>query len=130
MGTRFGQIRYDNEDHVESDLTTYSRHFHTLDGSLIVGDGSPVYPLPAIVNRCKTWPYILLYPWSGEAYGDPRILAAHGSTFNVNEAHCHPHITPDGRHVIYTSDTSGYGNLYLVEIGNPTELPELKMDRT
>ena len=49
--------------------------------------------------------------------------------FNVNEAHCHPHITPDGQHVLYTSDTSGYGNLYLVEIGEPSELPELALER-
>lgn len=129
-GTRFGHIRYDNEVHVESDLTAYSRHFHTLDGSLVVSDGSPVYPLPDIVNRCQTWPYILLYSWTGEAYGDARILATHGSTFNVNEAHCHPHITPDGRHVLYTSDTTGYSNLYLVEIGDPLELLELNLDHT
>lgn len=129
-GTRFGHIRFDNEDHVEADLTAYSRHFHTQDGQLVVGDGSPVYRLPTIVNRCATWPYILLYPWTGQAYGAPKILANHGSTFNVNEAHCHPHITPDGRHVLYTSDTSGYGNLYLVEIGDLSDLPELNLDRT
>ena len=73
---------------------------------------------------------ILLYSWTGEAYGDARILATHGSTFNVNEAHCHPHITPDGRHVLYTSDTTGYSNLYLVEIGDPLELLELNLDHT
>lgn len=69
-GTRFGHIRYDNENHVETDLSAYSRHFHSLDGSLVVGDGSPVYPLPAIVNHCETWPYTLLYPWTGQTYGN------------------------------------------------------------
>lgn len=127
-GTRFGHIRYDNENHVETDLSAYSRHFHSLDGSLVVGDGSPVYPLPAIVNHCETWPNILLYKWTGQAYGKARILAAHGSTFNVNEAHCHPHITPDGQHVLFTSDTTGYANLYLVDIGDLSDLPELNLE--
>ena len=124
--TRFGHIRYDNSDHVESVLSAYSRHFHTRDGSLVVGDGSPVYPLPAMINTCTTWPYILLYPRDGDGYGTARILAYHGSTFNVNSVHCHPHIAPDGEHVMYTSDTKGYANIYLVEIGDVGELLELR----
>ena len=126
--TRFGHIRYDNEGLVEAELSAYSRHFHSHDGSLVVGDGSPVYPLPAIVNRCTTWPYILLYAWDGEGYATARILAYHGSTFNVDPAHCHPYITPDGKYVMYTSDTSGYANIYLVEIGNVADLPELNLE--
>ncbi len=126
--TRFGHIRFDNKDPVEAELSAYSRHFHSLDGSLVVGDGSPVYPLPAIVNRCATWPYILLYPWTDNGYATARILTYHGSTFNVNPAHCHPHITPDGQHVMYTSDTSGYANIYLVEIGDVAGLPELNLE--
>jgi len=125
--TRFGHIRFDNSDHVESELSAYSRHFQTHDGELVVGDGSPVYPLPAMINTCPTWPYILLYPRVGDGYGAARILVYHGSTFNVNAAHCHPQITPDGEHVMYTSDTTGYANIYLVEIGDVRELSELRM---
>ena len=126
--TRFGHIRFDNTDHVEASLGAYSRHFHTHDGQLVVGDGSPIFPLPAMINTCKTWPYILLYPWDGDGYGTPRILVEHGSSFNGDHAHCHPRFTPDGKHVMYTSDTSGYGNIYLVEIGDVEALPALKME--
>ena len=127
--TRFGHIRYDNTDHVEAELGAYSRHFHTLDGALVVGDGSPVYALPTMIQACPTWPYILLYPWEDTDYGTPRILALHGSTFNRDPSHCHPHITPDGKKVLYTSDTTGYANIYLVEIGDVEDLKELKIER-
>jgi oligogalacturonide lyase len=93
----------------------------------VVGDGSPIYALPKMINTCETWPYILLYPWNADGYGTPRILAEHGSTFNGNPAHCHPRFTPDGKHVLYTSDTSGYANVYMVEVGKLDELPVLRI---
>jgi oligogalacturonide lyase len=125
--TRFGHIRFDNKEHIEAKLGAYSRHFHTHDGSLVVGDGSPIYALPKMINSCETWPYILLYAWNADGYGTPRIIAEHGSTFNGNPAHCHPRFTPDGKHVLYTSDTSGYANIYMVEVGKLDELPELRI---
>ena len=80
-----------------------------------------------MINTCPTWPYILLYPREGDGHGAARILAYQGSTFHVNAAHCHPHITPDSEHVMYTSDTTGYANIYLVEIGDVGELLELRI---
>ncbi|HAA75224.1 TPA: hypothetical protein DCE37_08905, partial [Candidatus Latescibacteria bacterium] len=118
----------DNSEHVEAELGAYSRHFHTHDGSLVVGDGSPIYPLPKVANLSATWPYILLYPWEGGRYGEPRILSEHGSSFNGDHAHCHPRFTPDGKQVMYTSDTSGYANIYLVDVGDMDELPILRID--
>jgi hypothetical protein len=100
--------------------TADGRHLCVL---LVEGEGS----LPAMINTCPTWPYILLYPRDGDGYGQARILAYHGSTFNVNAAHCHPHITPDSEYVMYTSDTTGYANIYLVEIGDVGELLELRI---
>jgi len=126
--TRFGYIRYDNVEHVEAELGAYSRHFHSHDGSLVVGDGSPIYPLPSVAKPSVTWPYILLYPWEGDRYGDPRILAEHGSSFNGDHAHCHPRFTLDGQQVMYTSDTSGYANIYLVDVGDLDELPVLRIE--
>ena len=63
--TRFGHIRWDNSDHVEAVVPAYCRHFHSLDGSLVVGDGSPAYLLPAMLYSTVTGPYILLYRSAG-----------------------------------------------------------------
>ena len=58
----------------------------------------------------------------------PRILAYHGSTFNGQRSHPHPRLTPDGRHVLYTSDVSGYANLYLAPVGDLDDLPVLDLE--
>ena len=126
--TRFGHIRWDNRDHVEAVVPAYCRHFHSLDGSLVVGDGSPVYLLPAMLNSTVTWPYILLYRSDGAGWEAPRILAYHGSTFNGQRSHPHARLTPDGRHVLYTSDVSGYANLYLAPVGDLDDLPVLDLE--
>jgi hypothetical protein len=34
--------------------------------------------------------------------------------------------TPDGKAVLYTSDLTAYSNMYLVEVGEFDELPELE----
>jgi len=34
--------------------------------------------------------------------------------------------TPDGKAVLYTSDLTAYSNMYLVEVGEFDELPDLK----
>ncbi|MDE0610424.1 MAG: hypothetical protein OXH77_11035 [Anaerolineaceae bacterium] len=84
--TRFGAIRFSNRGHVESVLP-YSRHFHSLDGSLVVGDGTPVFQSGNPGTRLVTWPCILLHSWEGEGRGQPQILAYHGSSFNGQRAH-------------------------------------------
>ena len=35
-------------------------------------------------------------------------------------------LTPDSKAVLYTSDLTGYSNMYLVEIGHFDELPDLE----
>ena len=37
-----------------------------------------------------------------------------------------PRFTQDGKAVLYTSDLTGYSNLYMVEIGDFDELPDLE----
>jgi hypothetical protein len=55
---------------------------------------------------------------------------------NNQHAHCHPRFTPDreassessgggGKAVLYTSDLTGYSNMYLVEVGEFDKLPDL-----
>lgn len=39
--------------------------------------------------------------------------------------HVHPRLSPDGKQVLFTSDMSGYGNLYLVDVPDFESLPEM-----
>ena len=49
--TRFGHIRWDNSGHVEAVVPAYCRHFHSHDGSLVVGDGSPARDVLLLYHR-------------------------------------------------------------------------------
>ncbi len=115
----FGHIRWDNSEHVEVSFPFHSTHFHSLDEHIMVGDGTPAF-------RDNAQPYIQLFKWDGEKYVGPRVLAFHRSTFNDQHAHCHPRITPDSRHVLYTSDLTAYSNMYLVQIGDFDDLPSIE----
>ena len=117
----FGYIRWDNSDRTEVAFPFHSTHFHSLDEQMMVGDGTN-----AFVENAQ--PYILLFRRQGDKYIGPKILAYHRSTFNGQYAHCHPRFTPDGKYVLYTSDITSYSNLYLVEVGDFEDLPDLTPD--
>ncbi|MGC9395504.1 MAG: oligogalacturonate lyase family protein [Anaerolineae bacterium] len=118
----FGHILWDNTECVEDHFPFHSTHFHSLDEHLIVGDGTAAF---VFTSESAARPYIQLFKWDGERYVGPRILAYHRSTFNNQHAHCHPRFTPDGKAVLYTSDLTAYSNMYLVEVGDFEDLPEL-----
>ncbi|MFN2229639.1 MAG: oligogalacturonate lyase family protein [Anaerolineae bacterium] len=119
----FGHIKWDNSDWVEDHFPFHSTHFHSLDETLIVGDGTPAF---VFSRESQARPFIQLFKWDGERYVGPKILAFHRSTFNDQHAHCHPRFTPDGKAVLYTSDLTAYSNMYLVEVGEFEELPDLE----
>ena len=119
----FGYVRWDDMDRHEVHFPFSSTHFHSLDETLIVGDGTP----GAVFTSAGTArPYIQLFKWDGERYIGPRILAYHRSTFNNQHAHPHPRFTPDGKAIIYNSDLTSYSNIYKVEIGDFEDLPEIE----
>lgn len=106
----FGRIRYDNTDRTEVDFPHETGHIHSNDFNLIVGDASPV---------------VRIWQWHGERFDGPRVLCEHRSSFHVQVVHVHPRFSPDGSHVIYTSDATGYGNVYQVHVPEFDSLPEL-----
>jgi oligogalacturonide lyase len=116
----FGIADWESGDYTESDFPFHSTHFHSLDEHLIVGDGTPFF-----AGRDDCQPYIQLYRREGTGYSGPKALAFHRSTFNDQHAHCHPRFTPDGHHVLYTSDLTAYSNMYLVEVGDYDNLQDL-----
>jgi len=119
----FGFIKYDNTDHREVNFPFHSTHFHSLDETMMVGDGGRV-------GSSNAKPFIQLFKWDGEQYIGPKILSYHRSTFNDQHAHCHPRFTPDGKAILYSSDLTSYANMYLVEIGDFDTLPDLTEDVT
>ncbi len=41
----------------------------------------------------------------------------------IQQLHPHPRFSPDGSQVIFTSDMSGYGNVYLADVPDVRSLP-------
>jgi oligogalacturonide lyase len=119
----FGWVRWDNTEQHEEHFPFSSTHFHSLDQSLIVGDGTPG---TVFTSDSPARPYIQLFKWEGERYVGPRILAYHRSTFNNQHAHPHPRFTPDGKSILYSSDLTAYSNMYMVEVGDFDSLPEME----
>jgi oligogalacturonide lyase len=108
----FGRIRYDDTERFEVDFPHETGHIHSNDFSLIVGDGYKDV-------------YVRLWRWNGESFDGPRILCEHRSSFHIQAVHVHPRFSPDGSYVIYTSDVTGYGNVYQVRVPEFDSLPEL-----
>jgi oligogalacturonide lyase len=106
----FGRIRFDNSDKLEVQFPHETGHIHSNDFDLIVGDGG---------NEVRLW------KWNGTAFNGPRVLCEHRSSGHIQQTHVHPRFTPDGSHVLFTSDVSGYGNVYLAKVPKFESLPEL-----
>lgn len=114
-GTHFyGSVRWDDDaERVEAPFPHGSTHFHSNDLPLIVGDGS------------RTAPHLMLWRFRDGRFEGPRRVLTHRGSFQVQILHVHPRFSPDGRHILYASDTSGYGNLHLIETPDFDALPEM-----
>ncbi|RPJ49902.1 MAG: oligogalacturonide lyase, partial [Chloroflexi bacterium] len=106
-----GHIRYDNTEMVEADFFGQTGHIFSNDEHVVVGDGGGV---------------IRVWRWDGAKYQGPRLLCRHASSMNVQQTHPHPRISPDGSYVVFTSDRSGYGNVYTVPLATFESLPKLE----
>jgi len=104
----FGKIKYDNRSRTEVAFPHETGHIHSNDFSTMVGDGGEV---------------VRIWKWNGESFDGPRVLCLHRSSFHIQKVHVHPRFSPDGSYVVYTSDTSGYGNVY--KVGVPEEFESL-----
>ena len=111
-GTQFiGHVRYDDLDPTETAFPGKTGHIHSNGPELIVGDGGRV---------------VRLWQRQGDGYGAPRALCCHDSSMKIQQLHVHPRFSPYGTHVLFTSDVSGYGNVYLAEVPDVASLPEVK----
>jgi oligogalacturonide lyase len=108
----FGTVNYDGSGAIDRPMARHSVHFHSLTEDLIVGDGT------------NGDPWLYLWRRAGDCYEGPRRLAYHRCSFHSQDVHVHPRFSPDGRQVLYTSDHSGYGNVYLADLPAFEELPD------
>lgn len=103
-----GRVRFDDTGRLEHAFPGETGHIFSHDEKLVVGDGGGV---------------IRLWRWDSERYGLPRVLCCHDSSSHIQQTHPHPRISPDGRYVVFTSDRSGYGNVYTVPLVDIETLP-------
>jgi oligogalacturonide lyase len=108
----FGVAKWDSSEVRESAMPTHSQHYHSNTAEAIVGDGTG-----------SKVPYILIWSWTGKHISEPRILCTHRGSRHVQQLHVHPRFSPDGRHVLYTADPAGYGQLHLAEVPPLENLP-------
>lgn len=104
----FGRCRYDGTQLEEMAFPQETGHIHSNDFARIVGDGGKV---------------VRLWQRSEEGFEGPRILCQHRSSMHIQQTHVHPRFSPDGRYVVFSSDVSGYGNVYRVEVPPFESLP-------
>lgn len=113
----FGRIRYDNTYQTEFRTSCPTGHMHSNDFSLIVGDGR------------RDGRFILVWRCNDEGIEGPRLLCEHRSSFHIQRVHVHPRFDSEGRRVVYTSDATGYGNLYLADVPKFESLPKYVSER-
>lgn len=102
----FGTARHDGGGIVETLLPAGldCKHYHSNDADRIVGDGSARAPNLVLIER------------DGDGFAPPRVLTRHGGSSHVQATHVHPRFSPDGRRILFVSDRSGYGNLFLADL--------------
>jgi oligogalacturonide lyase len=107
-GGFFGFVNYDNTNVREFPAQGETGHIHSLNTNLIVGDAGA---------------HVRLWARDGSEFGKSRLLCRHGSTSKIQQLHVHPRFSPDGSKVVFTSDRTGYGQVYEVEVGDWRDLP-------
>jgi len=118
----YGAIEFDNTDHVEAPFPYDSQHFFSHDLSLIVGDGSRGHSW----DRQGRRDLVMLWQFENGQFVGPRVLCEHRGSAHVQQTHIHPRFSPDMKHVLFTSDMTGYGQLYLAELKPFAELPTIE----
>lgn len=113
----FGYISHDNTGQREVDFPHGSYHFHSIDETLIVGDGGAEHPC------------LLLWRLGDGQYEGPRKLLTHRGSWHVQYLHVHPRMFRDAAgetKVLYTADPQGYGQVYIADVPDFDSLPPLE----
>lgn len=120
-GKFIGSIKYDRTEQSLHSFPYQNMHIHSNTDHLIVGDGQQrsAYHGESFNDS------IFLWLKEKSEYIGPYILCQHRGSFQSQKVHVHPRLSPDEKHVLFTSDMDGYGQIYLVEI--PTNIKDLPL---
>ncbi|MEI7027729.1 oligogalacturonate lyase family protein [Paenibacillus sp. y28] len=118
-GKIIGAVRYDNSEVHDYSFPFQNMHVHSNDMQFVVGDGqqTSAYHGTQYQDTLQVWRN------TGDGFEGPRILCKHRGSFHSQKLHVHPRLSPDGQQVLFTSDMSGYGNLYMVDVPDFETLP-------
>ena len=111
-----GTVDLDHGTDVSYGFPFNTGHIFSQDEQLIVGDGD------------RDGRYIRIWRFLDGKYEEPRALCMHGSSCKRQRTHVHPRMTPNGKAVLFTSDETGYEQIYLAEL--PEDLSILPFLRT
>lgn len=111
-----GTVDLDHGTDVSYGFPFNTGHIFSQDEKLIVGDGD------------RDGRYIRIWRFLDGKYEEPRALCMHGSSCKRQRSHVHPRMTPNGKAVLFTSDETGYEQIYLAEL--PEDLSILPFLRT
>ncbi|MCC3355902.1 oligogalacturonate lyase family protein [Bacillus sp. REN16] len=120
-GKFIGFAKFDNSECEDFDFPYQNMHIHSNDSTLIVGDGQQ----SSAYHGERYQDCIFLWRNTDHGMEGPRILCKHRASFQVQQIHVHPRLSPDGTKILFTSDQSGYGNVYLVDVPDFETLPKL-----
>jgi oligogalacturonide lyase len=113
-GSTLGAVRYDDTSRTEAAFPHRVMHIHSNDLRLIVGDGDHT---------------VKLFRFDGQRFEPPRVLCEHWCSPFVQVCHVHPCFNGDARRVLFATDCSGYGNVFLAEVPDDiTSLPLKEAD--
>ena len=96
---------------IEHQQPVKTKHSHSLDGKLIIGDGSDKLP------------WILAWQCSADELRGPYLVCRHDGGWSEQRLHFHPRVAPDGKSVLFTSDTGGFPKIY--SVGLPDDINAL-----
>ncbi|KYG34160.1 oligogalacturonate lyase family protein [Alkalihalobacillus trypoxylicola] len=119
-GKFLGSIKYDNTELEEYEFPYQNMHIFSNDAELIVGDGQQSSAYGNVDQDS-----LFLWKKKNNQLEGPRILCKHRGSFQSQKLHVHPRLTTDGTKVVFTSDMSGYGHVYIAEIPDFETLPKV-----
>jgi len=103
--TWFGYVKHDGTGETEATNCAHPRstpdHIHSLSDKIFCSD---------------TGRSINIFKNDNGSFDGPRTLCMHDGAFFWGGHHPHPRITPNGKHVVYNSNSLGYCNIFMAEI--------------